>query len=451
MKKTFLTLTLGLFCLAAPIAQVVAQDYLMWQLPPTKISFPVYIYQGGNKIGFIPSDSLQYFAGEYTAGITNATYDLYYSSGTQWHGCKLVLKNGSVDNTRGNTTCTGAVINKPVNQNGALSNVYTTGFGAYAWPTTTAPSKPTKTDYNNRKVKLVNNTIHPFIQVGESCSASVGNNKAPSCQTNPIIATIANTNASNTHIITVDKDGLNSSAFYMSAYCAGIKAADCGTAPTTTQCAHGKPTKNWVCTGGYFVGQTPYASKIEPTILTVTNGVPDGASNVDISAVDGYNTTVKLYPESGEYCTYTVPPENSNVLGAGYYDATTPLAEINPSGGLKALCTKSSQLPAGYAGKVNAWNLLKTDTAEDFEGCLSPCAYAEKYSPVDAPRFCCKPPFHSPETCNATKDEIGANTSTYNTNVVSSFKNVYGFAYGDAGSDYACPPETNFVVEFISP
>ena len=56
MKKTFLTLTLSLFCLAAPIAQVVAQDYLMWQLPPTKISFPVYIYQGGNKIGFIPSD-----------------------------------------------------------------------------------------------------------------------------------------------------------------------------------------------------------------------------------------------------------------------------------------------------------------------------------------------------------------------------------------------------------
>ncbi|CAA0098832.1 Uncharacterised protein [BD1-7 clade bacterium] len=444
MKKLFFALTLGLFVQSA---SVLADDYLMWQLPSTKISLPVYVYEGGKQVAFIPSDSLQYFAGKYKAGSTNATYDLYYQTGEQWNGCTLVLKDGSVDNTKGITTCTGAVINPP----GAKSNVYTTGFGAYAWSSVEAPSNPLATDYTNRKVKLVNNTTYPLIQVGESCSVKVGSNKAPSCQTNPIIATIANKSPNNTHVITVDKDGLNSSAFYMSAYCTASSVKKCGTSPTKAQCEKGTQGKTWVCTGGYFAGQTPYASKIEPTILTVTNGIPDGASNIDISAVDGYNTTVKLYPEQGAYCTYTVPPENSNVLGAGYYDTATPLAEINPPNGLEALCDSSSQLPAKYSGTISQWKLTKMDSAKKFEGCMSPCAYASKHKPKDKDRFCCTGSFDTPAACDAAAGDIGANTATYNSNVVSTFTHVYGFAYGDAGSDYACPPETNFIVEFVAP
>ncbi len=451
MKRILFTLFIALIAGIAGAATTAPPNYLMWQFPASGIVLPVYVYQNGAQTAYVPSNSLQYFAGVYAPKATNAEFHLYYQgTGGNWHGCTLTLKKGQVNGSK--TTCPGVVINPPVSQNGATSNVYTTAFGATAWPLAkTAPVNPVAHAYANRTITLTNNTKYPFIQVGESCSTSVGSNQAPSCQNTPIVATIAQ---GTPYVVTVGTFGLNSSAFYLSSFCTAATAVLCGTAPTVAQCVAGTPPAGWVCTGGYFAGQSPYATKIEPTILSVANGIPAGASNVDVSAVDGYSVGVKLYPSPSQYCTYTVPPENSNVLGAGHYGATQPLAAVVPkkSGDLAALCAKSSQLPAGYTGKKMPWNLSKTDGSGNFAGCMSPCAYASANSPADAPQFCCTGSFNTPGTCDVAAGQVGANTSTYNTNIQSSpaFKNVYGFAYGDAGSDYACPPETNFVVEFVS-
>lgn len=452
MKKIKIKLLLLLFISLSASSD----DYLMWQLPGKGINLPVYIYQNNRQIDFIPSISLQYFAGKFTPNVTSTSYQLYYQQSNQWYGCTVAISAGSIDNK--NTTCSGAVITKPVSQNGATSNVYTLGFGANAWPTVSAEPtpKPVKTDYSKRTITIENNTDFQVIQIGESCSINNGSNSYPSCQNAPIIATIEK---GQSQVIKVAENGLNSAAFYLSSYCNASSVAKCGKAPTASECAStSTPPANWVCTGGYFAGQTPYATKIEPTILTVTNGIPDGASNIDVSAVDGFSIGVKLYPSSKQYCTYTVPPENSNVLGAGEYDAQSPLAQVKPqnNNSLKKLCKNSSQLPSGHSG--TAWDLTKNDSTGNFEGCMSPCAYAtanvnsQGITTDTVNKFCCIGNYNTPATCDMPAGVIGANNSTYNTNIQSSssFQNVYGFAYGDAGSDYACPPETNFVVEFIS-
>lgn len=449
-----LSLLISLFLVNA--ASAATRNYLMWQLPGTGISYPVYVYHGGNQVGYIPSNTLQVFVGSYTSGTTSGSYHLYYQNAGAWYGCKIVLTSGSIDPS---TTCTGTVINPPAAQNGAQSNVYTIAMAALAWPAeTNAPSSPTNTDYGNRTISFKNNTNYPVIQIGESCNPNNASNSAPSCQNTPIVATIQK---GTPYVVTVGLNGLNSSAFYMSSYCTAKSAAQCATAPTIAQCSGTpNPPKNWVCTGGYFPGQTPYATKIEPTILAVADGVPNGASNIDVSAVDGYSVGVKLYPAIPAYCTYTVPPENSNVLGAGYYGGASPLAQISPrkATSLAAMCKMSSQLPNPALKKGMPWNLSKLSPGGAFEGCMSPCSYATAkvgthgITANTVNQFCCIGSYNTPGTCDVGAGQVGANTSTYNTNIQNSsqFQNVYGFAFGDAGSDYACPPETNFVVEFVS-
>jgi hypothetical protein len=458
------TILVGLLLTGFATARAATQNYLMWQMPGSSISLPVYVYSGGSQVSYIPSDSLQVFVGPYTKGKTNGSYQLYYQSSSTWYSCNLALKAGSIDSK--NTTCPGAVINPPASQNGANSNVYTVGLAATSWTAqTNGPNNPVATDYSKRTLTFTNNTQYAKIQIGESCNPANATNSAPSCQNSPIIATIAQ---GASHTVTVGLQGLNSAAFYMSSYCTSAAAA-CGTPPTVAQCSSTPtptPPANWVCTGGYFPGQVPYATKIEPTILAVTNGVPNGASNVDVSAVDGYSIGVKFYPASPAYCTYTVPPENSNVLGAGYYSQQSPLAQLVPTSGtaLAKMCAASSQLPAKLAPSrkkrtpPTPWNLVKASTSGQFAGCMSPCTYAtanlgnNDITQDTVNQFCCTGSYNTPGTCDVPPGSIGANTSTYNMNIQKSsqFKNVYGFAYGDAGSDYACPAETNFVVEFVS-
>jgi hypothetical protein len=461
MNKNLLASSLLILtnALVSPQSSAATQNYLMWQFPGSGISMPVYVYSGGAQVGFIPSISLQEFVGTYTAGSTNGNYQLYYQNGANWFSCAMVLANGSIDNTK--TTCPGAVINPPISQNGAQSNVYTVAMAASAWTATqTPPVNPVATNYNQRTLTFSNNTNYQVIQIGESCNPSNATNSAPSCQNTPIVATI---NKGSSYVVTVTATGLNSAAFYLSSYCTAATVKACGTAPTISQCSNTPaPPANWVCTGGYFPGQTPYATKIEPTILAVTNNIPNGASNVDVSAVDGFSVGVKFYPASPEYCTFTVPPENSNVLGAGLYSSTQPFAQIVPTSAtaLADQCKKSSQLPVGFKPtKGNMpWRLSKLSTSGAFAGCMSPCTYATAnlgkngITQNTVNQFCCIGNFNTPQTCDAPAGKIGANTSSYNTNIQNSaqFQNVYGFAFGDAGSDYACPPETNFVVEFIS-
>ena len=136
-------------------------------------------------------------------------------------------------------------------------------------------------------------------------------------------------------------------------------------------------------------------------------------------------------------------------MGAGFYDTSVPLAKIFASAAtitnLNTLCTSSSQLPPGNGG--TAWAL----SVNNFTGCMSPCTYAQKNDPSQADMYCCTGAYNTPETCDATSGtEVAANTSTYVDNVYKNFKNVYPYAYGDAGSDYACEADKSYVVDFIA-
>lgn len=421
-------------------------NYLMWQLPST-VNFPVYVYKGGAQSDYLYGQTQQAFLGSYPSG-SDGTYTLYYqpansssSSATNssiantWASCVLALTSGAVDNS--NTTCPGVVINNPVTG----SNVYTVAFGASAWPVNSVPVSPTNQDYGKRKITFKNNSAYAAIQIGQVCTKSVNPNN-PNCKNTQNLAQITKGSSFDFYVDNKAAEkkyfpaGLNSYAFTVTAY---QKTA----------------TSNWVNTGGYNAGGTPYATKIEltsqPVITTQGAQFPQGATNFDVSAVDGYNISVKAYPAKATYCTYTVPPENSNILGAGYYSEKNSLGELAIS---ENLCLKSSQLPASngssqQSSSVSAWDLTVKNNANEFQGCMSPCTYAKANKSSGQDMFCCAGSYNTPATCDQAEGQLGANNSTYVTNLTPPVSNrVYRFAYDDAIGDFACPAETDFIIEF---
>lgn len=413
---------------SADAAGSATNDYLMWQMPSSGITFPVYVYSNGAQTDYLYGTTQQAFIGPYSA-TTSGTYALYYQSSSGWYTCTLVLANGAIDST---TTCPGAVINSPV----ATSNVYTVAFGTDAWPSTaTAPVKPRMTDYGTRTITFINKTDYPMIQIGEICTVSANPNN-PNCTNNANLFQIAN---GGSQTFTVDDPVKEGAAFP-----AGLISY--GFSVTAYKNAAGKI----ISTGGYNSGN-PYATKIEFTSLPVAtiNGapVPQGATNFDVSAVDGYNISVKAYPQNAAYCTYTVPPENSNVLGAGLYSKTQPLARLSASA---SVCKASSQLPSATSTPP-AWPLAVSDSKGNFQGCMSPCTYATANASTEAPMFCCTgSTYGTAAGCDAPTGSLGANNSTYVQNLAAATQNVYRFAYDDAIGDFACPAETNFVIEFVA-
>jgi hypothetical protein len=433
-------------------------QYLMWQIPQgSAIQFPVYVFDGNTQVSYIPSAPAQVFAGpgSYNPSTTTRTYSLYYQNAGTWYGCDMVIQSGQIVLGQ---SCSGAEIKPPINRNGAVSNVWYIGPGATAFPAQNPPVTPVAPDYTNRAITFTNKTSYPIIQIGRSyCGIfPAPGQKCPKANRHATVnyQQIAK-NASYT-TPAIGAAGLNSSAFYVTALCTSVSGGGA--------CTH------WVDTGGYGPGQQPYATKIEPTFLPVNNGIPNGANNIDVSAVDGFNIGVKLYPtisnnklSSDIYCTYTVPPENSTVLGAGIYDSDSPLAKITPtsSNALETLCKQSSQLPSDYTGPDQKWDLTLLSPQKIFEGCRSPCSYAtlHKSDPgVGAEtvnKFCCINDYHNSQCTSPNNQEpsVLASKSTYTTNILNSseFYHVYPFAFGDAGSDYACPAETSYTVEFVSP
>ena len=440
MKKRMGTLLL-LLCLAAlpsltysSSAFAGGQYYLMWQMPATGVSYPIYVYSKKVQVGYLYSTSQQAIVGPYVPTATNGAYNLYYQAAGKWHGCAITLKNGGINSAK--TTCPGTVINKPL----PTGNVYTVGPGANAWPSSAAPPvKPVQTNYSARTITFFNNTEYDSITIGESCTASVNPNN-PKCTNTQNLFQIKQ---GENQVFTVDDSsqegsnfpaGLISVSFYLSAYT--------------------DASGELITTGGYGAGETPYATKIEGTIKPVITSagfpVPQGASNFDVSLVDGYNISVETYPAQPAFCTYTVPPNGSTVLGAGSYGPKSPLSTfpVASTTSLSALCSQSSQLPAGYTGKDTAWALSLMDQ-NDFMGCMSPCTYATANTEADENLFCCTGPYGAgPAQCDQPSGDEGANTSTYVTNLLKTSKNMYRYAYDDAVGDFACPAETNFVVVF---
>jgi hypothetical protein len=89
--------------------------------------------------------------------------------------------------------------------------------------------------------------------------------------------------------------------------------------------------------------------------------------------------------------------------------------------------------------------ILDTKDKNAFEGCMSPCTYATANNSPEADAFCCTGAYNSPTACTAPLQ------SSYVTNLKPPVSNhMYRFAYDDAIGDFACPAETNIVVEFIA-
>lgn len=414
---------------ASPVLASTTQNYLMWQMPTKPVAFPVYIYSNGTQVDYLYGPTQQAFVGPYSSQ-TKGTYQLYYQGDGTWHSCTLTLAQGVIDSI--NTTCPGAVVNKPVSikldDRTVTSNVYTVALGAIEWPGKSAPKDPQQTKYDDRTITFMNDTQYPTLQVGEVCTVSKNPSNSDCVNTQNLLQI----KKGSEKVFTIGEKGLDSYAFTITAY--------------------ETATGSWVKTGGYGIGERPYATKVEGTTKKVItkNGVeiPKGATNIDVSAVDGYNMGVQVYPMPGQYCTYTVPPENSNLLGADYYSQTQPLAKLE--GNLSQICQNSSQLPSGQSG--TAWNLSLKSLDGKFQGCMNPCTYAKKNSSPQANLFCCTGQYQGgPETCDQPAGKLGANNSTYVTNLKPPVStNIYRFAYDDAIGDHACPADTNFIVKFVS-
>lgn len=431
IKSLFFVLAISL-----PLTSYSATNYLMWQIPPSSVNFPVYVYDGtGSQVGYIYSDKQQAFLGAYSSS-SNYNYTLYYSDGTNWNSCTVVITNGSVNNGAGGTTCPGAVIKPPTSSGSSVSNVYYLALGSSAFPTVSskAPSPaPSAPNYAaGRRFKFINNTSYANIQIGMVCTQSANPNST-NCSNTENLAQIPQ-GGSFTFVVDQPTDnsptplpGLNSFGFHMSAY------------QKTAQ-------SSWITTGGYSAGGTPYATKIEPTVQPVTYNsnnlpIPAGPTNLDVSMVDGYNINVKMYPKGSKYCTYTVPPESSNILGAGLYSSNSVLANMlidTP----RSVCKNSSQLPPGQQG---GWNLSVKESG-GFKGCRSPCSYATKKYGTKSNQFmqmCCPASSgYGPTNCPA------ANTSWVSNLASPQSQSVYRFQYDDAASDYACPADSEFRIEF---
>lgn len=444
-----LAIAISLFFVCASFAESPTLNYLIWQIPATNASgviFPAYVYSNNAQVGYIPSSTTQVFVGEYQSGVTNASYTLYYQGKSNWHSCAIALLNGNIDQST--TTCPGAALNSPAK---AGSNIWTLAVGANkgnGWPAAkTDPINPTPTDYSNRMITFVNNTEYAAIQIGEGyCDAWPASGVCKTKDQHAIV-NFQQIQQEQSYTLNTDESGLSFATFYVTGYCTS-DLADCYTSPGV------KNKSNWILTGGYGVGGNPYATKIEVTMMPVEDGIPEGASNVDISAVDGYNFGAILYPALPAYCTYTLPPENSNISEADYYSKQKTLADLVPTDGiasLESLCKNSSQLPANHTG--TPWNLVKLDSNKNFIGCLSPCVYAtaNKLSNQDIAKFCCTGKYDEPELCDVASGQVGANTSTYAENIgLPVFKNVYSFVFSASLNDFSCPAETNFVVSFVT-
>ena len=430
---TALALTLMYPVMAFADAQ---PSYLMWSMPSSGISFPIYVYSAGKQVAYLYGPTQQAFVGPYDATTTSGDYQLYYQTGTAWYGCTIALSKGKVGSK---TTCPGTVINRPASN----SNVFTMGTGAIAWPASSAPANPQMTNYGNRTIIFENHTHYPAIQIGEVCTLSANPNNKQKCNTTQ-------------NLFQIPQDGravfkIDDAAQEGSSFPAGLISY--GFTMTAYQTKKGD-AQSWVETGGYGPGGQPYATKIEGTSLPATPKVsggpqyPTGATNIDVSAVDGYNVSVRVYPANPTYCTYTVPPEGSNVLGAGFYSHASPLGQLKgATTALTQMCTSSSQLPSGGTG--TAWNLKVLSAKGDFEGCMSPCSYATKTGSAQQNMFCCTGTYGTASSCDQPPGTLGANNSTYVTNLKPPVSNrVYRFAYDDAVGDHACPAETNFVVVF---
>lgn len=243
-------------------------DYIMWSLPASVISYPVYVYEADYpvvhhsslvQVGYVSSSAAQSFLGSYPSGVKGKIFSLYYATGGGSYATCNVVFNNDADATLNTsaTTCPGAVINPP---KASSSNVYTLALGATAFPSTGTPTLPTIPQYANRGIVFKNSTLYFKIRVQGTCA------DLPACSSGYsglLWNGAGSSTTTQTASISVGNNALTSAAFYVTAFCTGAN---------DTQCPNDLSGANWVVTGGYNADNAgyAYATKIEFTFLGVS-------------------------------------------------------------------------------------------------------------------------------------------------------------------------------------
>ncbi|WP_298773951.1 hypothetical protein [uncultured Shewanella sp.] len=351
-------------------------------------------------------------------------YDIYVSQSstvsksTTWKHCQLSLVNGQV--VSGQTTCGGAT----------KTDNSTSTVGVYSFGTNfvTTIAKPPKGYMNylwnvapSRSVTIKNSTGNKIC-----FNMSSKFNKSQCTGTGDI-----RIDNGSQHVITVSEVGAMSHVgFITGSYDDSIWTYS-GNMPKVGVYA---TALEWSIFPSKSVGSSE-AGKTDHTI---------GMTNVDLSAVNGYNFAATLSVASDSICSTAMRDSAGNAQPAKYAVYSGVIAELPTSGIiLKNQCPRDSLV----------------SNLSDFKGCLSPCKLTIKNgrSTDFQNKVCCQGSTYGSSTaCTAaTIDWNGKSLKhdklPYVKNLASpNTENVYRWQFDDYVGDFSCQPETSLVYTIYS-
>lgn len=411
--------------------------FVMLTVPSTgPVNYPVYVFTQNpdgsqTQYGVYFFSGQQFFLAQYSATLTQ-TYNLYYQDNNKtWRGCTLSLTNGQL--TGG--TCPGATFSlDPATASGTAQGVYNLSMGAQVWPRAKVAPTVIPPTYQPRTITFTNKTKYPTIWLTESCTQQVSPfcpNVASACQN-----TTTAIQQGQPYVLTIDQNGLCSANFYISAYQDGSQQISTGGSGSAAYATLFETTT-------YPLTLAPNTNPPTPgyPVAGVTPVVGIGTATYDVSAATGFNFGMTVYPATPQYCTLTIGGENTQALGAGYYNEQNPLNSLVPTTGLsfEDLCKKSSQNPPGTSS--DAWDLSVVDNAGKFFGCYSLCQYATVNNIGNADQYCCTGNYNQPSTCTAPP------ASSYVINLANNSQHIYSFPYNDYVGTQTCSGLTNVNVD----
>jgi len=198
---------------------------------------------------------------------------------------------------------------------------------------------------------------------------------------------------------------------------------------------------------GVYVTTMEWTMFPESPLGTPPPGYTDhsvGITNIDLSAVNGFNFAGTLSVDSPTVCSTAT--RNSD-------------GEANPakfklySGTIAALPTSDVVL----SNKCPSDSVVKDGT--ETKGCLSPCKYAIRHSLPHQDVICCSGSYSNSEKCTAKKftwnggsKKITHSELPYVQNLASPVtEHVYRWQFDDYAGDFSCQPGASFTYTILSP
>lgn len=433
---------------------------------PTKaggqLPMPVYVYQCSDstctqkhQIDYITSIPAQGKVAApvpapitfYPTGGKAVTYELYTKTGDSkaalWGSCKITIptnaKPGPVLPSESN--CTGAVVQDTSTPSVTMISFSGAGFTSLTDKYPNSPNK--KVTVQPRTLTFINNSKYNKI-----CINTEGNYADDPATNKCTLAGDVILTKGVPYVVPVPPLGAISGAAAVTGFY--------------------ESPGDWENTGKYVNPKNSqvepiYATKMEwtmfPTALyspaqekhlttPITTNHSIGMTNIDVSAVDGFNFPVTLTTDNGAICASTDYNSDGSVNPSKfiYTPAEGQLAQVpNKNMPIHDLCPTAS----GYAVK----------NGNKFLGCLSECSYQIINNPdgdksINAEWACCSKGSKyatSPECTQALspyKLQSGNNgyhkDLAYVTNISNNANHVFSWAYDDVQGDYSCDPNASF-------